>query len=479
MLIGRKKEIEILNKVLDSHKAEMIAVLGRRRVGKTYLIEQVYGDRIVFEQIGVRNATSEEQLITFIDSLKRLAKEPIEEPRTWQEAFFRLRDVLEPLMSKDKKQVLFFDELSWLVGNDSKFLDFLGHFWNSWASRQNLVVVLCGSASSWIIQQVINDKGGLHNRVTKYFYLKPFTLNETEAYFKAKHINFTRYQIAQLYMAFGGIPLYLEQVEGSKSDIQNINDICFETQGFLRNEFNRLYPALFDNAEHHIAVVRALAKSHKGLSRNEIIQNAKVPNGSSTSKVLEELEQTDFILAYHPFGKKKKGKIYRLADEYSNFYLQFIENTVYEGEGTFMQLSQLQTFKIWRGYAFEGICMKHVPQIKKALGISGVYTTTFSYLKKATEDEKGLQIDMLIERADRVINLFEIKFYNTEFVFTKDYGDKVRERAGLFQRLSKTKCQVRTAMIAPYGIKHNMHSLGYVDPVLTLDDLFSTKEGHY
>lgn len=472
MIIGRKEEIAILNEALHSKEAEMIAVLGRRRVGKTFLIRETYKERIIFEQTGIRNQSDNEHLAAFMLKIEEITGEKQAVPNGWLEAFFRLKMALKPLVQPDKKLVLFFDELSWLSPPGSKFLDYLGHFWNDWASRENLVIVLCGSAASWIIQKVINDKGGLHNRVTKYLNLKPFTLGETEAYFQSKHINFTRYQIVQMYMAFGGIPFYLKEVKSDKSAIQNINDICFEEHGLLKNEFNRLYPALFDNADQHIAVIRALAKSNKGLSRTEIIREGKVANGSSTTRVLEELEQTGFIMTFHPFGKKKKDKIYRLADEYSNFYLRFIENTTYEGEGTFLQLSQLQTYRIWCGYAFEGICMKHVPQIKKALGIGGVYTTTYSYLRKADAFEKGLQIDMLIERADRVINLFEIKFYNTEFVFTKEYGDKVRERLHLFMRLAKTKAQIRMTMITTYGVKHNMHSLGLVDPVLTLDVLF-------
>jgi len=474
MLIGRQKEIKILNTVLESNKGEMIAVIGRRRVGKTFLINNIYKDHIIFEQTGVRNAPEEKQIKSFVKKIEILAGKKMDDPEDWMDVFFMLRKALEKHVNKEKKVVLFFDELSWLASDGSSFLDYLGYFWNDWASRQNIVVVLCGSASSWIIQKVINDKGGLHNRVTKYIHLKPFTLAETEEYFqREKKAKFTRYQITQMYMAFGGIPLYLEAVERGKSAIQNINDICFSETGLLKNEFNRLYPALFEHADHHIAVIRALAKKHSGMNRTEIIKTAKVPNGSSTSRVLEELEQSDFIMAYHPFGKKKKDKIYRLTDEYSLFYLRFIEDTTYEGDGTFMQLSQLQEFKIWCGYAYENICMKHVPQIKKALGVSGVYTTTYSYYKKATADEKGLQIDMLLERADRVINLFEVKFYNTEFVFTKAYAAKVQERLHLFMRLSKTRNYTLMTMITTFGLKHNMHSLGLVDPVLVLDDLFT------
>ena len=442
MLVGRKKEIAILEEALTSPKAEMIALIGRRRVGKTFLIDTIYKDQIVFKQTGVRNAPNEAQLRTFTRSLEQLADEKIEEPRDWLDAFFLLRKHLKTSISTKKKVVLFFDELPWLATPNSNFLDYLGHFWNDWAYKQNIAIVICGSASSWIIQKVINDKGGLHNRVTRYLHLKPFTLRETETYLQTKHCTFTKYQIVQMYMAFGGVPLYLEEIKRGKSAVQNINDICFSDTGLLKNEFNRLYAALFENANDHIAIIRALAAKKKSLSRKEIIKTAKVANGSSTTRVLEELEQSDFILAYHPFKKKKKDKIYRLIDEYSLFFLRFIENTAYEGEGTFLQLSDKQAFKIWCGYAYEGICMKHVPQIKKALGVGGVYTSTYSYLKTATAEEKGVQIDMLIERADRVINLFEIKFYATEFSFTKAYAVQLRERLHLFNRLSKTRSHV-------------------------------------
>ncbi|MEM7374765.1 MAG: ATP-binding protein [Bacteroidota bacterium] len=472
MLIGRKKEIDILHTVLASEKAEMIAVIGRRRVGKTFLIKSIYKQQLIFQLTGLQNGSPKEQLLAFTDGLEQLSGEEIQRPKDWLEAFLLLKKYLKPHMSHERKQVLFFDELPWLASPEPSFLRALGHFWNSWASDQNLVVVLCGSASSWIIQKVINDKGGLHNRISRYLHLKPFTLNETEAFFQSRNMNFTRYQIIQMYMTFGGIPLYLEAVDGNKSAIQNINEICFTRTGLLQNEFHRLYPALFDHADNHIAIIRTLATKRIGLSRTEIIAQAKVPNGSSTSKVLEELEQSDFIMAYSPFGKKKKDKIYRLIDEYSLFYLRFIEHSAYEGDGAFMQISQTQAFKIWCGYAYESICMKHIPQIKQALGISGVFTSTFSFFKKRVKEEKGLQLDMMLERADRIIHLFEIKFYNTEFELTKDYADRLRDRLQLFQKFSKTRKQLMLTVITTFGLSSNKHSMGLINQVLTLDDLF-------
>lgn len=472
MIIGRKEEQAVLQKALQSNKAEMVAVIGRRRVGKTFLINTVYKDHLVFQQTGVRKASAEQQLRTFKNNLQLLSGKSIEQPKDWLDAFHLLRVYLEPLLNPEKKIVLFFDELSWLAVPKSGFLDFLGHFWNHWASRQNIVLVVCGSVSSWIIQKVINDKGGLHNRVTKYIHLKPFTLSETEAFLQSKQIQFTRYQIVQLYMAMGGIPLYLEEIEGGKSAVQNIDQICFSNTGFLSGEFDRLYPALFENAQYHIEVIRALANRKQGMSRAELIATTSLPNGGAVTRILEELIQSDFIMTYHPFGKKKKDKIYRLIDEYSLFYLRFIENSTYQGKGTWMQLSQTQSYKIWSGYAYEGICMKHIEAIKKSLGIGAVYTTTYSYLKKGTADEKGLQIDMLLERADQVINLFEIKFYNTEFKLTEKYAQQLRDRLHLFQQLSKTRKQVVLTFITSFGLQVNKHSIGLVDSDLTMDALF-------
>ena len=256
--------------------------------------------------------------------------------------------------------------------------------------------------------------------------------------------------------------------------IQNINDICFSETGLLKDEFNRLYPALFEKADHHIAIIRALAEKRKGLSRTEIIQLAKIPNGSSSSRVLEELEQSDFIMAYHPFGKKKKDKVYRLIDEYSLFYLRFIEDTAFQGEGTFMQLSQMQEYKIWCGYAYEGICMKHIPQIKKALGVGGVYTTTYSFLKKATKEEKGLQIGYA-NRNEQIVSSISLKSNSIiqNLCLLKPMLIKLENGCTYLCDYQKQRKLVLTSMITTFGLKHNKHSLGLVDPVLTLDDLFS------
>lgn len=479
MIVGRTKEIEILNNALESSQAEMLMIVGRRGLGKKTLINSIYKDRIIFKQTGIQDATNEEQLLSFMKKIEQLQGVKSKPIKDWLEAFYRLQDALKPYLREDKKQVIFFDELSWLAVKGHRFLTYMGHFWNDWASRKNIILVISSSATTWMIQNVINNTGGLHNRVTKRIEFKPLNLLETEAYLKSKYLNFTRYQILQFFMAFGGVPLYLNEIKKEKNVIQNIDDICFKEDGFLKNEFNKLYSVIFENSESHIAIIRALAINEKGLNRKDIIKKAKVANGSSTTRILEELERSNFIMAYSPYKKKKKGKIYRLIDEYSLFYLRFIENKTSKRIVTFNQLKDKAEFKIWSDYAFEGICMKHLKQVKRALGIGGVFTSPHSFSKQATEYEKSIQIDLLIDRADQIIDLFEVKFQDTEFIFTKNDEEQLRKRLWAFQRLSKSNKHVRLIMITPFGVERNQYSIGRLDFSLTLDDLFLGNKDYF
>jgi uncharacterized protein len=471
--VGRKKEQEVLQKALQSNEAEMVSVIGRRRIGKTFLIKTIYQEQIVFELTGVKDSPVEEQLGNFAYALKKASKNTlIVKPFSdWMEAFYVLTDYLEKL-PQDRKYVVFFDEVPWFSQYKSDFIRGLSYFWNSWAVNQNIVVVICGSSASWMIQKIVNDRGGLHNRITRRLFLKPFTLAETETYLKSRNINLNRYHIMQLFMAMGGIPHYLKEIDGGKSAAQNIDDICFTETGILRDEFSNLFTSLFDDSYNHIAVIRALAKTHQGIDRNTLIKTAKVSNGGTLTNVLEELNQSGFIDSYAPFGKKTKDRLYRLTDEYSLFYLQFIENQEFTESGTWLELSQTQEYKIWCGYAFENICLKHISQIKKALGIAGVYSTASSFLKKGTKTEKGTQIDLVLSRNDQIINLFEMKFYNQNFTVSKEYAQNLQSKKWIFEAETKTRKHLFLTLVTMFGITHNEHSLGLVDQVLTVDDLF-------
>ncbi len=462
-------------KALHSREAEMVAVIGRRRVGKTFLIESVYRENIRFKLSGIQNADVGRQLRNFAHVLSKFANkdEVIKTPIDWLDAFMLLTRYLGKIESKEK-YVVFLDELPWLSAGETDFIQGLSWFWNSWAVRENVVVVICGSAASWMVQKVVNHTGGLHNRITRRIHLKPFTLHETEYYFRSRNIGLPRYHIVEIYMAMGGIPHYLKEVEAGDSAIQNINNICFSETGLLHDEFGKLYPALFENSDNHVSVVRALATKRQGMTRDEIIAASDVGNGGTLTKVLDELQQSGFISIYRAYGKKKKGKLHRLTDEYSLFYLQFIENNLYEGDDTWQHLSQTQAYKTWSGYTFESLCIKHLPQIKKALSIAGVYAISSSFHKKGTATEKGAQIDLLLDRKDKVINLFEIKFHEKPFVMTKSYAEAVRDKGFIFQETTKNKKMLVWTFIAPFGLAHNQHSLGLVQKVLDLEALFET-----
>ena len=473
-LIGRIEEQQILMDALQSPRAEMVSIIGRRRVGKTFLVNSVYKDQIDFEITGIQYATNQEQLENFRIQLSKAAPTqlPIKDMKNWIEAFHLLSQHLES-KKKPGKLIVFLDELPWLASHRSGFLKGLSFFWNSWAIKQNIVLVICGSAASWMIKKVVHHKGGLHNRITKRISLKPFTLTETADFFKNKECNFDHYQILHLYMAMGGVPHYLEEVKGGKSAVQNINQICFSENGLLFDEFSKLYSSLFENADLHIQIVRALAKKRKGLTRLEIIEAGKLPNGGGTTRALEELIHSGFVSMYRPFGKVKKESLYRLTDEYSLFYLRFIEKNKSDSRNIWKELSQTAAYVAWSGYTFESICLKHIPQIKKVLGISGIFSTSSSYFKKGTAKEEGLQIDLLIDRNDHAINICEMKFYIDEVTITKPMAVGLRKKMALFRQYNKSKKLLFLTLVTTFGLKANHHSLGLIDNVVTLEDLFA------
>ncbi|MEM9888629.1 MAG: ATP-binding protein [Bacteroidota bacterium] len=475
ILVGRKKEQAILRDALASEESEMVAVLGRRRVGKTFLVRSVYESKIDLEVTGVQYIGRKEQIENFSFLIDRMLGKSTAQatPKTWLAAFRQLIVALEAMEQTNRKRILFFDELPWLAGRKSGFLAALSFFWNNWASKNRILVVICGSAASWMIQKVVHHKGGLHNRITKQIALQAFTLAETKAFFKSKGVKLNPYQIAQIYMIMGGIPHYLKEVKNGKSAIQNIDDIYFSQSGILRDEFTKLYPALFENEEHHIAIIRALAKKWKGLTRSEIVKIAKLPEGGSTSKVIEELMYSGFVSAYYPFGKKKKNRLYRLTDEYSLFYLHFIENKRVQEAGAWTKLSQTATYHSWSGYAFENLCLKHIAQIKKALEIGGVYTESSSFRYKGDEERSGIQIDLLIDRNDQVINLCELKFHRDQYSISKAEAAALRRKLNTFISVSKTKKQVFLTFISNFGLIPNQHSIGLVDHHFSMDVLFA------
>jgi len=479
---GRQSEMSVLERALKSPDPEFVAVYGRRRVGKTFLVREYFGDCICFELTGLHDASMPEQLENFAEALGRAMKSGIQPrtPKSWREAFRELEQFLEsPSFPRRRggKRVVFLDELPWLDTRRSRFSSALEHFWNSWASRQNdLILVVCGSAASWMIQNIVQARGGLHNRVTRRIRLLPFSLGETEAYLRSRGVDLTRYQLAELYMAMGGVPHYLKEAEPGLSAAQIVDNACFSSQGLLRDEFARLYASLFDDPEQHVAIVKALARKREGLTRGELLTISGLRSGGTATKRLEELEESGFLLRSVPFGKKENDALYRLADEFSLFHVTWMQSLGRKspGDGHWLRQSQSQRWRAWSGYAFEGVCLKHTARLKAALGIAGVGSTEAPWRHRAVgpSKERGVQIDLLIDRNDQTVNLCEMKFSDSEFRIDKRYADVLRRKRDTFRRETGTRKNVFLTMVTTFGVADNAYARELVANSFTIDSLF-------
>lgn len=414
-----------------------------------------------------------DQLLQFSRAFQKASRSPlpVTPPGNWVAAFAALEQLLERL-DKRKKWVVFFDEFPWLNSRKSGFLSAFDHFWNTWASRQSyLIMVICGSAASWMIDNIVNAKRGLHNRITRSIKLLPFSLPETKAYLQHLSVTMDHYQILQLYMALGGVPHYLRNVRRGQSATKAINSICFTKTSVLRNEFDNLYKSLFEHAENHLKIVRALSKVAKGLTRQEIIDACGCNSGGGTTDILYELEQSGFIQSAIPYKKTSRDAIYRLIDEFSLFYLRFMDEVKITGRDMWSRISQTNAYKIWSGMSFEAICLKHVFEIKMALGIGGDHSEEGPW-RYSSQGSGGAQIDLLIDRTDHTINICEMKFYNDEFAIDKTYALELDRKLRVFREQTRTKKTLLLSFITTYGVRLNDYSKRLVHHNLTMDLLF-------
>jgi predicted AAA+ superfamily ATPase len=470
-LVGRSVEVQIMQELLESTTPEMLAMYGRRRVGKTYLIQTVYKDHTVFECSGLQDGTLDMQLRNFWLALMRNASPEhyMLTPSNWLEAFEMLGRYQHEIRGH-KKKVIFLDELPWFDTPRSGFMAALANFWNVWGMKNpKLILVLCGSAASWMISHIINNRGGLHNRVTRKIRLLPFTLKETKQYLRHRHIHLQDYDLIQLYMAIGGVPYYLNLVRPGKSVAQIIQTLFFDKQAQLKDEFDILYASLFSNYEQHVKVIKVLAAANYGLTRNQILDKSGEQSSGSFTQYLTELEASGLIMAIQPFQNKKKEVIYRLNDELSLFYLRFLFR---KKTSTWLTMATQQSYKIWCGLAFETVCLKHVDLIETALGIHGIATAFSSYISVGKGQEEGVQIDMIIDRADNCINLCEMKFYNTNIDISRSYALELKRKVDLFKTYTQTRKNIFLTMITTFGVKRNANMLSVITNTIEIEALF-------
>jgi uncharacterized protein len=481
--IGRKKEINLLTRIINSPEAEFLAVYGRRRVGKTYLLQTILSaQKNYFECTGLKDGSTAEQLANFNTKFSEVfyGGAPLQPPKNWSQAFERLTEQAKKL-NPTQKFIVFFDELPWLANPRSKLLQNIDYFWNTqWSKLPNFKFVVCGSAASWMISNLINAKGGLHNRVTRTMRLDPFTLLETKQFLEAQKIKVTNKQVLDLYMVMGGIPFYLKRLEKSKSLVQNVNDLCFQEEGLLFQEFPRLFKSLFDDHALNLKIVTEIAKKHYGIPFRELVDLTEKKAGGRFMERLHELESAGFIRSFIPYGRTKRDRYYRVIDPYTLFYLKWIRDVseghkIPKGVDYWTKISQSPTWSAWAGYAFEVVCLTHLDKIIRALGLDKTGCLVSGWQQTATpkSSQRGAQIDLLFDRDDKAINLCEIKYSATPFTPDKDYANLLKNKINVFDTHAKhSSKQIFLALILATTFKPNIWSEDLVDGVVELDDFF-------
>ncbi len=479
-MVGRKHELEELNKLYNSKKAELVAIYGRRRIGKTYLVDMAFENKITFRHAGLspveakgkKGSLLKEQLQHFYFSLQLQGLPKSHRPESWLEAFFMLEQLLQ---SKDngERQVIFLDELPWMDTPQSGFVTAFEGFWNTWAChRPNIMVIVCGSANSWILDKLINNHGGLYNRVTYEIKLSPFTLGECKEYLDSLNVVLSEYDITQSYMILGGVPFYLGYFERGLSLAQTVDKLFFKQNAKLKDEYDRLFESGFTNPQTMKTLVKYLSQKNAGYTRKKICQDLKITDSGHLSKNLKALIASDFVIEYVPFGMGKRDVHYRLIDPFCKFCLKFVNGKTSMDEEFWQQNITSPSINSWRGFAFENVCFNHIGKIKDALGISGVITSQSAWSKRAEEDNNdGAQIDMIITRNDNVINMCEMKFYSGDFTVDKSYHTTLINRQKLLSTLIPRKSVIHGTLITTYGVTYNEYSGDFVK-VITLKELF-------
>lgn len=455
---------------MESERSEFVVVYGRRRIGKTFLVRRFFKDNYAFSFVGKHEMRREQQLAEFAIELMCYSHSTFfPQLKNWTEEFDALQRLLETYNIPGKK-VVFFDEMPWMDTPKSDFVSALENFWNGWANmRDDIVLVACGSATSWMVDKLLHNQGGLFNRITQKIYLRPFKLSEMEQYLDEKHFGWNRYQIAQCYMILGGIPFYLTLLNPKLSLLSNIDELFFaDAHAMLRTEYNELYSTLFKRPDNYLAVIRMLTERKEGFTRKEINEKTKL-GGAALSKILSDLEQCDFIFSYARYGNAKNNAIYRIKDFYTLFYYKYVNGIDTKDSLRWTHLSSTPQVSSWQGFSFELLCLLHLDEIKKALGIDRILNDASAW--RSRQPEQNTQIDLVIERADHNINLCEMKFSSGMYAIDKGYEQKLRERMSIFLAETMTRCSTRITMITPYGVLQNKHS-GIVNDEVLLDDLF-------
>lgn len=480
-VIGREEELDTISRLYASERSEFLAIYGQRRVGKSFLIEEALGNKITFSAVGLYQKIDKDspekvesyrqkQLAHFYNSLREygLPKEGNLAPTSWMEALELLKKLLKS--KRAKRKVVFIDELPWLAGPQSaELLEELGHFWNSWAGmRKDIFLIVCGSATSWMVDNVLRDYGGLYGRITERIFLKPFTLAECERYWNKRGFHLSRFEIALTYMVIGGVPFYMDSIRPDRTMADNINAIYFDKDK-ARQEFKDVYTSLYSSSETYIEVVRQLGKRFYGMTRDELLKAVEKKGGGTFTDILDNLIDSGIIRSYTLYGGPRKQTVYQLVDFFTLFYLRFVENTDFT---SWRSVQRSKPFYTWAGNTFELLVLEHMPKLADALRIKE-YATPFSWRGK-TPDGEGVQVNLIIpattERADYIC---EMKFSEGKYTLSNDDAEEfARQIAALsISKIHKPTHSIYVALVTSLGVTDSKHRI-HVNELVTLDSLF-------
>jgi uncharacterized protein len=467
-IVGRKAEVKALEKAMSSDRSEFIAVYGRRRIGKTFLIRELLGDRFAFYTSGLSEGNLNAQVLNFNSSLRGFGDHISYDFKevSWMNAFNNLKKLISTKGGDIK--IIFIDEIPWMDTPKSGFMMALEHFWNTWASaRKDIKLIICGSSSWWIIDKILKNKKGLYNRVTQRIKLEPFTLGETQEYLISKGFDYNLYQITQLYMVFGGVPFYLSLCDREFSPAQNIDHLFFGTSATLVDEYQLLFASLFTGYENHMKVIETIASSKNGLKRGEISSKSKIKDGGNLSKIFDELVASGFLRKYFSPGYSKRNITFQVIDNFTMFYYHFGKKINPLDSSNWLDGVNSPQYYAWAGNAFELISLQHIAQIKNALGIKGVEVNSYGI------NHPEVQIDLLLDRKDNVVNIIEAKFSDDQYSISKDYAEKLRKKKTMVQQFFKPSKKVWLTMLTTFGLSSHKNA-EMVHTVLTLESLFDT-----
>jgi len=474
-LIGRENELQIMEQMMLREEAQLIAVYGRRRVGKTYLVKRFFNEHYDFSFVGNYKTSTSIQLKLFQEALEQYSAVKVRKLKTWYEAFNALKAYLMALQKE--RIVIFLDELPWMDQPKSNFLSAFSFFWNNWAcSVKGMKLVTCGSATTWMLDKFVGDRGGFYGRNNRAIYLAPFTLYETEQFLKMRGFAWSRIKITEAYMVFGGIPYYLDMLDATQPLENNIDSLFFKHGTQLRGEYFFLFRTLFNEAPLYHRVVEKLAESESGMTQAELKEQLKLTDGGTLTTCLSNLQKCDFIRMYAGYKKKEREMMYQLTDLFTLFHLHFVRKDNGQDEHFWTNQSD-HSRENWEGHAFEMVCLHHLPEIKLRLGISGVLTNAYSWTTAARVDSDGSQwkkgqIDLLLQRADGHINVCEMKFCKGEYRITEAYDSRIRERIETFRHHTQTRDTLLCTFVTTFGLVRNEYA-GRVQSQVILEDLFS------